>query len=150
MDDYTIPSDIRERKRLYRKSKAYTIPMLLDKKSKAFLQIYPITSKYDHTGTTNGEKAKLLNDFFVKQTHLKIWNKSVPILGPSVSESNLSEIRLLQNKVEHVLKSRQMDKASELYEISNKILREASHELSFPLCDILIYSNYLLRGRKQT
>ncbi|XP_045206258.1 uncharacterized protein LOC123558446 [Mercenaria mercenaria] len=88
------------------------------------------------TQTTYLDKANLLNDYFVQQTNIDDDNREAPELGPPNSLSFLSDLILRPVEVEDVLKSLQVDKAAGPDVISNKLLREISHELSFPLCKL--------------
>jgi hypothetical protein len=94
---------------------------------------------------TDENKANLLNDYFIKQTLIEDSNKHVPDLGPSMTTTSLSEITLTETETENVLRSLNLEKASGPDGISNRILREASHELSQPLCDL--FNASLLRRK---
>ncbi|XP_060579608.1 uncharacterized protein LOC132736486, partial [Ruditapes philippinarum] len=67
------------------------------------------------------------------------------ILAPSMTTTSLSEITLSETETENVLRSLKFEKASGPDGISNRILREASHELSQPLCDL--FNASLLRRK---
>lgn len=85
---------------------------------------------------TDVDKANLLNDYFIKQTYIDNSDKPVPDLGPAETVNTLPRITIDAAEIEDVLRSLKTDKASGPDGISNRILREASHELSQPLCDL--------------
>ncbi|XP_053378589.1 uncharacterized protein LOC128548180 [Mercenaria mercenaria] len=82
------------------------------------------------------DKANLLNDYFVQQTNIDDDSREAPDLGSPNSLSFLSDLILRPVEFEDVLKSLQVDKAAGPDGISNRLLREISHELSFPLCKL--------------
>lgn len=85
---------------------------------------------------TDVDIANLLNDYFIKQTYIDNSDKPVPDLGSAETVNTLPRITIDAAEIEDVLRSLKTDKASGPDGISNRILREASHELSQPLCDL--------------
>ncbi|XP_060568897.1 uncharacterized protein LOC132727429, partial [Ruditapes philippinarum] len=83
---------------------------------------------------SNNDKANLLNNFFVEQMSINDENRDPLYLSSPLS--CLNDIVLSPHEVKDVLLSLQVDKAVGPDGISNRILREASHELSSPLCDL--------------
>ncbi|XP_053393699.1 uncharacterized protein LOC128555435 [Mercenaria mercenaria] len=109
------------------KDSSVSIPPLID----------PVTNM---PTTSDAEKADLLNTYFANQTQLNDDGKIPP--NPTVPpvERQLSSVTLIQNEVEDVLRNLQIGKASGPDGISNRILREASRQLSGPLCSLFNYS----------
>ena len=86
--------------------------------------------------TDEQDKANLLNNYFKEQTLLDDSNAELPSLPPYNIASTLNSIILTPLEVESVLKSLPIGKASGPNGLSNRILKELSKELAFPLCDL--------------
>lgn len=86
--------------------------------------------------SSNFEQANLLNDYFQHQTNIDDKNTDIPNLGPTLATSILSNIHLNPSDTENILKSLNVHKAVGPDGLSNRVLVEASHALSFPLCDL--------------
>ena len=93
--------------------------------------------------TDEQDKANLLNNYFKEQTLLDDSNAELPALPPYNIESTLNSIILTPLEVESVLKSLPIGKASGPYGLSNRILKELSKELAFPLC---VFNRSLSQG----
>ena len=79
------------------------------------------------------EKAKIFNDFFCSQSDLDDSNVPVPDITQSQNEG-LEHIVITENEVEDILKTLDISKASGPDSISPRLLKEAAHVLSYPLC----------------
>ena len=77
----------------------------------------------------------MLNNFFLDQTLIDDTNTDVPFV-PSSNESNINTIVLTPSEVHDVLKSLPIGKAAGPDGICNRVLLEASNELSIPLCKL--------------
>ena len=95
--------------------------------------IPPLTYN-DNIYSDERDKTNILNDYFQSQTLLDDKNAVLSELPPSVTYTQLSHIVLTPLKVESVLKTLTIGKASGPNELSNRILRELSCELSSPFC----------------
>ena len=84
--------------------------------------------------TDEQDRANLLNNYFKEQTFLDDSNTELPALPPYNIESTLNSIILTPLEVESILKSLPIGKASGPNGLSNRILKELSKELAFPLC----------------
>ena len=102
--------------------------------------IIPPLTYNDHIYSDESDKADILNDFFQSQTLLDDQNAVLPDLPPSVTYTQLSHIILTPLEVESVLKTLTIGKASGPNELSNRILRELSCELSSPFCSFFNHS----------
>ena len=94
--------------------------------------------------TDEQDKANLLNNYFKEQTLLDDSNTELPALPPYNIESTLNSIILTPLEVESVLKSLPIGKASGPNGLSNRILKELSKELAFPLC--VLFNRSLSQG----
>ena len=94
--------------------------------------------------TDEQDKANLLNNYFKEQTLLDDSNAELPALPPYNIESTLNSIILTPLEVESVLKSLPIGKASGPNGLSNRILKELSKELAFPLC--VLFNRSLSQG----
>ena len=90
--------------------------------------------------SNNSEKAELLNNFFGSQSNLDDTAKLVPNISTAPDEHCLTSVRLTQREVEEILKTLPIANASGPDGISNRVLREASHEPSIPLCALFNHS----------
>ena len=86
----------------------------------------------------NKDKSNLLN-IFTEQTILDNSTTSLPQFIPRV-DSKLETITLIPYEVEAILSSLQVGKAAEPDHINNRLLKELSHSLSFPLCELFNFS----------
>ena len=82
------------------------------------------------------DKAIILNSFFKSQSLLNDRDASLPAILPTMVKSELKSIALTTDEVESVLKIVPVGKASGPNGLSNRILRELSHELSIPYCSL--------------
>ena len=94
--------------------------------------------------TDEQDKANLLNNYFKEQTFLDDSDAELPALPPYNIESTLNSIILTPLEVESVLKSLPIGKASGPNGLSNRILKELSKELAFPLC--VLFNRSLREG----
>ena len=74
------------------------------------------------------------------QSNLDDRAKLVPNLSAPPDEHCLTSVHLTQGEVEEILKTLSVDKATGPDGISNRILREAPHDLSIPLCALYNHS----------
>ena len=86
--------------------------------------------------TDDFEKANLFNNYFQGQTILDDSNAVLPELPEPSYLTSLSSIAFDSQEVEEILKTLKTDKASGPDGLSNRILKELSHELSSPLCSL--------------
>ena len=86
---------------------------------------------------TNNDKADAFNNFFSKNATLDSSNASLPIFMSSVNSCKLSKITANQQDVIDVLKSIDINKATEPDEISPKILREAGAAIAPSLTPLI-------------
>ena len=82
------------------------------------------------------DKARVLNEFFSRQSLLDDSNAVLPDLTPHATNSVLDTIIITPLEVESSLKSLDTCKASGPNGLSNRILKELSKELSTPLCSL--------------
>ena len=82
------------------------------------------------------EKANLFNNYFQGQTVLDDSNAVLPELPEPSYLTSLSSIAFDPQEVEEILRTLKTDKASGPDGLSNRILKELSHELSSPLCSL--------------
>ena len=90
-----------------------------------------------HVYTDECDKANILNTFFQSQTVLNEQN-AIPFNLPDINRFNsrLDSIVFTSIKVESVLKSLVVGKASSPNGLSNRILCELSNELLIPFCSL--------------
>ena len=86
--------------------------------------------------TDDFEKANLFNNYFQGQTVLDDSNDVLPELPEPSYLTSLSSIAFDPQEVEEILRTLKTDKASGPDGLSNRILKELSHELSSPLCSL--------------
>ena len=86
----------------------------------------------DRIYTSDHDKANILNSFFQSQSFLNDKNAPLPAILPTMLESELNSIVLTTDEVDSVLKILPVGKATGPNGLSNRILRELSHELSIP------------------
>ena len=86
--------------------------------------------------TDDFEKANLFNNYFQGQTVLDDSNAVLPELPEPSYLTSLSSIAFDPQEVEEILRTLKTDKASGPDGLSNRILKELSHELSSPLCSL--------------
>ena len=86
--------------------------------------------------TDDFEKANLFNNYFQGQTVLDDSNAILPELPEPSYLTSLSSIAFDPQAVEEILRTLKTDKASGPDGLSNRILKELSHELSSPLCSL--------------
>ena len=86
--------------------------------------------------TDDFEKANLFNNYFQGQTVLDDSNAVLPELPEPSYLTSLSSIAFDPQEVEEILRTLNTDKASGPDGLSNRILKELSHELSSPLCSL--------------
>ena len=86
----------------------------------------------DRIYTSEHDKANILNSFFQSQSFLNDKNAPLPAILPTMLESELNSIVLTTDEVDSVLKILPVGKATGPNGLSNRILRELSHELSIP------------------
>ena len=82
------------------------------------------------------DKANILNSFFESQSFLNDQDALLPAILPTMVKSELKSIALTTDEVESVLKIDPVGKASGPNGLSNRIIRELSHELSIPYCSL--------------
>ena len=92
--------------------------------------------------TDEQDKANLLNNF--KEQTLLDSNAELPALPPYNIDSIINSIILTPLEVESALKSLPIGKASGPNGLSNRILKELSKELAFPLC--VLFNRSLSQG----
>ena len=93
----------------------------------------------EHNGiiySSEHDKANILNSFFESQSLLNDQDAPLPAILPTIVKSELKSIALTTDEVESVLKIVPVGKASGPNGLSNRILRELSHELSIPYCSL--------------
>ena len=93
----------------------------------------------DQVFSDEQDKADILNNFFTTQTVLDDSGATLPNVAIG-DNFPLDSISLTSFEVESILKSLKTGKASGPDQISNRILKELAHSLSFPLCDLFNYS----------
>ena len=103
-----------------------------------------LVSDNDEIITDDHNKANALNNFFASQTYIDDSQATLPELpnhenGPNIPI--LDSIVLTERNVEDILKTLDTSKAMGPDLINPRILKEASRELSVPLC--MVYSIYL-------
>ena len=98
----------------------------------------PLT-KYGDIYSDDVDKANLLNQFFAEQTHLDETNSTLPSDIPPLPH-NLDSISTTPQEVEIMLKALKLGRAADPDAINNRILKELSRPLSFPLCDLFNFS----------
>ena len=81
-------------------------------------------------------KKHFFYNYFQGQTILDDSNAVLPELHEPSYLTNLSSIAFDPQEVEEILKALKPDKASGPDGLSNRILKELSHELSSPLCSL--------------
>ena len=86
--------------------------------------------------TDEHDKANVLNNFFQSQTLLDEQNAVLPDLTPATVDSLLDRIVLTPHEVELVLEVLPVGKASGPNGLSNRILKELSHQLASPFCSL--------------
>ena len=86
--------------------------------------------------TDEHDKANVLNNFFQSQTLLDEQNAVLPDLTPATVDSLLDRIILTPHEVELVLEVLPVGKASGPNGLSNRILKELSHQLASPFCSL--------------
>ena len=86
--------------------------------------------------TDDFEKANLFNNYFQGQTVLDDSKAVLPELPEPSYLTSLSSIAFDPQEVEEILRTLKTDKASGPDGLSNRILKELSHELSSPLCSL--------------
>ena len=86
--------------------------------------------------TDNIEKANLFNNYFQGQTILDDSNAVLPELPEPSYLTSLSIMAFDPQEVEEILKTLKTDTVSGPDGLSNRILKELSHELSSPLCSL--------------
>ena len=89
---------------------------------------------------TETEKANLLNNFFKDQTMLNDDNAELPDIIPYPVQDNFSSLSLTPDEVETTLKALPIGKATGPDEISNRLLKEISREISVPLTEFFSHS----------
>ena len=89
---------------------------------------------------TGTEKANILNDFFKDQTMLNDDNAELPDIIPYPVHDNFSSLSLTPDEVETTLKALPIGKAAGPDEISNRLLKEISREISVPLTEFFNHS----------
>ena len=89
--------------------------------------------------TEEGDKATLMNNFFVAQSELDETQATLP---PDITlpEHSLNFLSSSPFKVETMLKSLQLGKATGPDAINNRVLKELAKPLSFPLSDLFNFS----------
>ena len=86
------------------------------------------------------DKANLLNNFFRDQTVLNDKDAVLPDMVPYAVQSQLQSLIFSPDEVKEILIALQARKATGPEEISNRVLKELSSELSSPLCSFFNYS----------
>ena len=86
--------------------------------------------------TDETDKANIFNQYFQGQTVLNVANANLPDLSSPSYTTQLNNIILTPFEVESVLQTLKIGKASGPDGISNRILKELSHELSSPYCSL--------------
>lgn len=99
----------------------------------------PPLYKDDTVYTEEADKARLMNDFFVGQTELDETNATLSFDIPRPGHS-LNSVSTSPFEVESVLKSLKLGKATGPDAINNRVLKELSQPLSFPLSDLFNFS----------
>ena len=96
----------------------------------------PTLLKDDIIYSNDIEKANILNDHFIGQTNLQDNNKELPKLNISDNTPSIHGIKLNPNEVNNILQNLQLGKSSGPDGINNRILKELSSELAYPLCSL--------------
>ena len=102
--------------------------------------------------TNEHDKANILNEFFQSQSFLDDREARLPAILPTKLESELNSIVLTMDEVESALKVLPVGKATGPNGLSNRILRELSHELSIRYCSLFNQSlgtGYVPRSYKE-
>ena len=86
------------------------------------------------------DKANLLNNFFRDQTVLIDKDAVLPDIVPYTVKSQLQSLIFLPYEVKEILIALPIGKTIGPEEISNRVLKELSSELSSPLCSFCNYS----------
>lgn len=86
--------------------------------------------------TDENEKANILNNFFQSQTCLNIHHPGLPNILHTAVNTELNNIEFCRTEVESVLKSLPIGKASGPNNLSNRVLRELTQEISSPFCNL--------------
>ena len=97
----------------------------------------------EHNGISEHDKANILNSFFGSQSLLNDQDAPLSAILPTMVKSELKTIALATDEVESVLKIVPVGKASGPNGLSNRILRELSHELSIPYGSLFNRDNNL-------
>ena len=100
----------------------------------------PTLHHNNKTYDSNLEKANVLNTFFQTQTLLDDSSKNLPNTPINDNTPKLSHINIQTQEVKDTLKILKSGKATGPDTINNIVLKELSHELSQPLCDLFNYS----------
>ena len=100
---------------------------------------FPPLNKDGDIYSDDVDKANLLNQFFAEQTHLDGTNSTLPSDIPPLPH-NLDSISTTPQEGEIMLKALKSGKAAGPDAINNRILKELSRPLSFPLCDLFNFS----------
>ena len=100
---------------------------------------FPLLTKDGDIYSDDVDKANLLNHFFAEQIHLDEINSTLPSDIPPLPH-NLDSISTTSQEVDIMLKALKLDKAEDPDAINNRILKELSRLLSFPLCDLFNFS----------
>ena len=100
---------------------------------------FPPLYKDDIIYTEVGDKATLMNNFFVAQSELDETQATLP---PDITlpEHSLNFLSSSPFEVETMLKSLQLGKATGPDAINNRVLKELAKPLSFPLSDLFNFS----------
>ena len=85
-------------------------------------------------------KANLLNIYFKEQASID--DSFAPVPSLPISSNSLHLPTFSPSDVEDILKTLQVNKASGPDGVSNRVLKELSHELSIPLCELFTRSLY--------
>ena len=96
----------------------------------------PTLLKDDIFYSNDIEKANILNGHFIGQTNLQDNNKELPKLNISDNTPSINGIKLNPNEVKDILQNLQLGKSSGPDGINNRILKELSSELAYPLCSL--------------
>jgi len=99
-----------------------SIPPLLDEQTRNLV-------------ANNSCKADMLNRYFASQCSIDESNHDLPPMSNS-NDNSLQYIHITQEEVIDSIKCLKLGKASGPDGIDNRILKEAMHQLSYPLCDL--------------
>lgn len=110
-----------------------TLKQIISPNSKASI---PPLEVNNNIITDEHGKANILNSFFQSQTRLDEQNAALPQLPAAAVDSPLDHILLTPQEVESVLEILPVGKASGPNGLSNRILKELSHQLASPLCSL--------------